>query len=132
MEAQNENKAHCSAVRNSESTDARKSASCSLSPAHTHINNMSQTNTPSPITVNRTGVRLWHVFGFIVLQCVTWGTRLALMSVHDEAVPGSTQHPTELSYSEGVDVLAHCEDTRANMTQFVRTQQQQNVNTSGD
>lgn len=37
------------------------------------------------------------------------------MSVHDEAVPGSTQHAAQLRYSKGVDVLAHCKDTKARM-----------------
>ncbi|TNN77673.1 hypothetical protein EYF80_011971 [Liparis tanakae] len=39
-------------------------------------------------------------------------TSFALVSVHDEAVPGSTQHATQLRYGKGVCVLAHCRDTQ--------------------
>ncbi len=35
------------------------------------------------------------------------------MSVHDEAVPGSTQDAAQLRYSKGVDVLAHCRENTA-------------------
>ena len=38
----------------------------------------------------------------------TCDPRLALVSVHDEAVPRSQQHPAQLGDGEGVGVLAHC------------------------
>lgn len=42
------------------------------------------------------------------LVVITWKTGFSFVSVHDEAIPGSTQHTTQLRYSKGIDVLTHC------------------------
>lgn len=37
------------------------------------------------------------------------------MSVHDEAIPGSTQHTAHLGDSKGIGVLAHFRETQAQL-----------------
>ena len=56
---------------------------------------------------------LWTlVWACHVLVIITRSTRFALESVQDEAVPGGTEHSTQLGDGKGIDVLAHCRETQ--------------------
>lgn len=122
--AHTENSTHCSAVRKSESTEARRSASCSLSPA----------NARSACYSPKTSYRVLYprrqqeltgeckhglkIRGEKIL--FTRRPRFPLVSVHEEAVPGSAEHATELRDGKSIGVTAHCRNTPAQMAQMKR------------
>lgn len=117
--AHTENNTHCSAVRKSDRTDALRSASCSLSPAnarsrcsyHAFVNNKFVVKSPGKFKqklkqTNQSATKS-------AITVFTFSPWFALVSVHDETIPGSTEHATELRDSKSIGVTTHCGNTRA-------------------
>lgn len=99
MVAQTENSRHCSAVTARETTEARRSASCSLSPAKRRPQRRSG-------SWQQLGPDRWEIDSF------TFSPWFVLVTVQDQAVPGCAEHAAQLCDGEGVGVLADCGDAQ--------------------